>query len=347
MSGRALAVLAVLAALAVGAVVVTRAPAPPASARSSGNAREYFLPGLRDHLNDVTAVRVRAGGGKLVARVERRGDHWVVASRYDYPADETQLRGTLIGLADARRVEPKTSHADAWARLGVNEIEDAGAQGVELSLEGTDPPVRVIIGKPSTGDVAGTYVRASGDDRAWLVSSDIERQDRVADWLDSRLVDIPVKRVQQVRIDPADGGPVLVRHKSPAEIRFQLANMPDGRQPLSKSIARSLARVVADLTLDDVLPATDMPKLPRLAVSRYRTFDGLVIELEAFGTRSGDKAPRWVRLTASATADASQAVRAQAQAFNVRWHGWVYAIPHYKFVNATQTLEGVLDPKSP
>ena len=345
MNARALAVLALLAALAVGAVVVTRLPSQPANPQGATDTTNYFLPKLRDQINDVTAVQVRAGGGRLVARVERHGDRWVVANRYDYPADEANLRGALIALSDARRVAPKTRHADAWSRLAVSDVSKADAQGVELSLEGTRPPIRVIVGKPATGDVDGTYVRVAGDARPWLVSTDIDRQKRVGDWLDARLVDIPAKRVQQVRIQAADGQPVIVKHDPSNDIRFDIVNLPQGRRPLSKSIGRSLARVVADLTLDDVLPAERMPKLPRVAVARYRMFSGLVVEIQAFGSRKGDDGARWIRLEASASAQASDAVRKQARAFNARWKGWVYAVPHYKFVNMTQTLEGVLTPK--
>lgn len=344
MSARTLAVLALLAAAAVAAVTLTRTPAPPAPGADS-DAAERFLPGLGQRLNDITAVRVRRAGGALVARLERRAGAWVVASRHGYPADAAALRATLIGLAEARRLEPKTRRPEAYGRLGVTEVEAPGAEGVEIALEGIEPPLAVVIGKPSSGDVGGTYARIAGERRAWLVSGDLQRRARVGEWLDARLVDVPAEQVRRVRIEPVAGQPIRVG-RAGASGDFELEDVPAGRRPLSATVARSLARVVAGLELTDVRPAAAAPELPRVASARFETVSGLIIEIHAFAGE-GDDADRFVRLAAETTADAGAGAAEQAAALNARFDGWVYEIPDYKFVNATQTLEGVLEPRAP
>lgn len=340
MSGRALAVLALLAGIAVAAVVTTRAPEPPASLPEAGG---RLLPGLAERVNDVTAVRVRRGGGALVARLERRDGAWVVANRHDYPADATALRATLIGLAEARRLEPRTRRPEAYARLGVHAIEKPGAAGIEVALEGIEPPLAVVIGKPSSGDVGGTYARVAGERRAWLVSGELERRDEVREWLDARLVDLPAERVRRVRIEPATGRPVIVARGADG---FVIENLPAGRRPLSATVAASLARVVTGLELVDVRPAAAAPALPRVATARFETDAGLVVEIRAYAG-AGEAAGRLVRLAATAAAGAGAGVAGQAAALDARFEGWAFEIPDYKFVNATQTLEGVLEPPAP
>lgn len=335
-----LVVLAVLAAAAVAGVLVTREPAvaPPTEIEAG----ERLVPWLEARLNEVAGVRVRRPGGDLVARVVRRDGQWRVANRADYPSDTETLRGTLIKLSRARRLEPKSDRPEGWARLGVAAIERGVGDGVELALEGLGRDLAVLIGRPAAGDVGGTYVRIAGERRAWLVSGDLERHDRVGDWLDDRLVSIPAGRVRSVRIEAVDGEPVVVRQAEAGSGDFAL-NVPEGRRALSTSIAQSLARIVADLRLDDVRPAADAPELPQLATARFRTFDGLVIEIEAFARGRAPEGDRFVRLRARATAEASAAVRERAAALAERFEGWAYEIPRYKFVNATQTLEGVLE----
>lgn len=342
MSRRALAVLALLAAVAVAAVVRTRAP-EPAAPGAEGTGGERFLPALAQRLNDVTAVRVRRGGGALVARLERRDGAWAVVNRHDYPADAGALRATLIGLAEARRRAPKTVRPEAYGRLGVTDVGAAGAEGVEIALEGIEPPLAVVIGKPASGDVGGTYARVVGERRAWLVSGELERRDAVGDWLDARLVDVPVERVRRVRIEPVAGQPVIVARGADG---FVLENLPAGRRPLSGTVAKSLARVVTALELDDVRPAAAAPELPRIATARFETDAGLAIEIRAFAGE-GDDAARFVHLAAATTADADAGVADRAAALNARFDGWAYEIPDYKFVNATQTLEGVLELRAP
>ncbi|MDZ7786595.1 MAG: DUF4340 domain-containing protein [Halofilum sp. (in: g-proteobacteria)] len=340
MSTRTLAVLALLAALALAGVWLTREP-PPDAGREA-RAGEPFLPGLEARVNEVSGLRVRAAGGDLLAQVARRDGTWRVANRAGYPADTTTLRGTLIGLARARRLEPKTDRPQGHARLGVAPIEQAQGKAIEVALEGLERPAAVLIGKPSTGDVGGTYVRRVGAARAWLVSGELERHERVGDWLDDRLVDIPARAIRRVRIEAVDGAPVVVHHAEPGADGFEL-QVPEGRRPLSSSIARSLARVVTDLRLDDVQAAPEAAELPRLARARFETFSGLVLEIEAFARSRAEDAHHHVRLRAGTTDAAGAEARERAGRLNARYRGWVYRLPGYKLVNATQTLEGVLE----
>ena len=341
MSGRTLVVLALAAALAVAAAwYVRRPPEPPAPATAS----ELFLPGLAERLADVESLRVRVAGGQLLARVERDGDGWRVANRHGYPADRETLRGTLIALAEARRLAPKTDRPEGWPRLGVGPVEAADATGVELRLGGLEPPPRIVIGETAAGDANGTYVRRVGEgERAWLISESIDRPDEIADWLDDTLVDVSTRRLRKVTLQPRDGDPVEIGRGGASGTDLRITNRPEGRRPLSPSIARSLARIVAGLELDDVHPAASTDAPPVLSTARFATFGGLTITIEALAAERGG-APRYIRLRAEAAEGAADAIRQEAERINARVANWLYEIPEYKFVNLTQTLEGVLEP---
>ena len=338
MSARALGVLALITVLAVGALWYVQRPQPsPASSEEQG----LFLPGLADRLEAITAIRARTGGGRELAHAVRTDQGWRVRNRADYPADRESLRGLLIKLSRAERVAAKTDRPEAWPRLGLAPVEQPGAAGVELTLEGLDPPVGVIIGKPAAGeDASGTYARrsdASGG-RAWLISASIERPDAIAYWLDDRLLQIPARRVRAVTIDPREGETVEVRR---ADDDFTIANRPADRRPLSNTVARSLARVIADLRLTDVRPVNAGSLPPQVATARYETFDGLVVTARGFAAAQ-TAGRRYIRLEAKASADAPAAVREEARQLNARFDGWAYEIREYKFVNLTHNLEGVL-----
>lgn len=342
MSGRGLLILALLALLAVGGVLLTRQP--PVSPAEQDE-EPYFLPGLKDRLDEIERVRVRAPDGSRLAEIVRRKGGWSVANRRDYPADPETLRGSLIGLAEARRLAPKSDRAEGHARLGVADPGTGEGSGVALRLEGLDPAIEVVIGNPAPGDAGGTHVRRVDERRAWLVSGTLPQNDDIADWLDDRLVDIDAVRVHRVRIDPVDGESVRVLLPSPDAPRFEIENLPRGRRPLSSTLSKSIARGVADLRLTDVVSAAGTDPPARLAVTRFETFDGLVIEIEAFADSRENPSERLVRLRADTLASADNAVREQADRLNARFDGWLYRIPDYKFVNLTFTLEQVLEPQ--
>ena len=67
---------------------------------------------------------------------------WAVAEKDGYPADVEKVRQTLISLAEARIVEPKTANPDFYDRLGVEGVEDEAAGGLAVMLTGADTPVK-------------------------------------------------------------------------------------------------------------------------------------------------------------------------------------------------------------
>lgn len=341
MSGRGLLILALLAAFAVGGLLLTR---QPAVSPTDGNGEPHFLPGLQDRLDEIERVRVRAPDGSDLAELVRREGGWTVANRWHYPADPETLRGSLIGLAEARRLAPKTDRPEGHVRLGVARPGSGEGGGVGLRLEGIDPPVEVLVGAEAAGDAGGTYVRRGGEDRAWLVSGSLQRHDEIADWLDDRLVDIEAVRVHRVRIEPVDGDPVRVLLPSPDAPRFEITNLPEGRRPLSSTLSKSIARGIADLRLTDVVPAAGTEPPPLLARARFETFDGLVIEIEAFAAGRDNPPERLVRLRADSLEGADDAVRDEARRLNARFDGWYYRIPEFKFINLTFTLDQVVEP---
>lgn len=342
MSGRGLLILALLAALAVAGVVLTRLPDRPAGDPGPG---PRFLPGLHGDLESIDRVAVRAPDGSDLATVVRGEGGWSVANRWGYPADLETLRGSLIGLAEARELAPKSDRPEGHARLGVADPGTGAGSGLELHLGGLEPPVAVLVGQPAAGEVGGTYLRRAGEDRAWLVSGAIERHEAIADWLDDRLVDLAAIRVHRVRIEAVDGEPVEVLLPSQDAPRFEILGIPEGRQPLSRTLSKSIARGVAELTLVDVRPAAETDLPPLLARTRFETFGGLVIGIEAFAAGRADPPRRLVRLRASTLAHAGPELREQATRLNARFDGWLYRIPDYKFVNLTYRFADVLAPE--
>lgn len=335
MSPRALTIMAALVAVLAAALWWVQRPAEvPVDAR----VQTPLLPGLADNLNAVERVKVRIDGGELLADLVRRNDDWWVANRSDHRASTSTLRRILVDLADAVHLEPRTDNPADYFRLGVDDVEAGNPDGIEITLEGAGAPATVIVGRTSA-DGRGSYIRRSGEAQGWLVSGPIERPRRIGDWLDSRIVDLPPGEIRWARIEPLEGTPIVIRSDQPGAADFDVLDVPPGHQLLTPRMGRSLARFVAELELEDVVPADEAPPLSPTGRARYETWDGLVVEIHAWH-RDDTGADGFVTLRAQAVEPAAEA---RAAALNGRWEDWVYRIPEYKYVNATSSLERITE----
>lgn len=286
-----LVALVVLAALAVAVSISERAPA-------SGGTLLY--PRLKAKLNDVSKITVRAAGNKTVATIERGKSGWTVAERSGYAADVAKMRKALIALAEAKLLEEKTSQPDFYSKLGVADIEKADGNGVRLDIAAGGETFEVIVGNVAAGEQ--TYVRRAGEKKSWLVSGAINVARETNDWLDRSIVTLQTARVHRVTITQPDGAVLKVAKENPEAPQFDVIDIPKGRQVAYAGVGTSVASVLADAALDNVMAATEFsPGDTKPIVARFETFDGLAVEARVYKTKEG------TRVSFSAVADPSLA----------------------------------------
>lgn len=330
---RTLLVLVVTAAgLLVVALVANREPRETSRA---GDAGGLLVPGLEEQLNSITGITVTGAGGKTIATLNRDEQRWTVAERDNYPADMGRIRQNLRALAGAVKVEEKTSNPEFYERLGLEDPARPSARGVELTLKGTGEPLQVIIGDNRAGSEEFTYVRLATDARSWMVRGRFDPGRTTAEWLDRQLLDIPATRVQSVTITHPGTDILRVARAKPDDASFVVQNLPRGRRESYPGVADPLGGVLASLQLEDVSTRATLGQNPgKPTVTRFTTFDGLLIEASGWPTPDG------IRFTFSASTDKSLAVKSgqekafpdsirQAEAINARLGGWVYTLPSF------------------
>src|SRR5687768_12739 len=120
MTSRKLLVLATVAVVAVGAGLwlAGRQTSTPSSESA------VLYPELKKELEAVTAVRIIKAGGNTAVELKRSESGWTVSERANYPADDAKLRKLVTSLADAKLLEEKTSKAESYATLGVEDISN-------------------------------------------------------------------------------------------------------------------------------------------------------------------------------------------------------------------------------
>ncbi|MEM9056009.1 MAG: DUF4340 domain-containing protein [Pseudomonadota bacterium] len=375
MTARRLAALALLALVAALAALYTGTMREPQGAGAASGAP--LIAGLKDAINDVSEIRLATAGDATAVTLVRGETQWSVKEKDGYVADTGSIRELLLGLADARRREAKTANPDNYAFLEVSAIDSADAKGVQVALSGIDA-APVIVGKAASGAGEATYARLANEDQSWLVNGRIDVARTPLDWLNRDIVDLPSSRIQAVSVQHPDGETLRISRPSRAESTFTVEGVPDGRELTSASVAAPMASVLQSLRLDDVMPAAGSP-LAAPTVVEYRTFDGLVLRVEAqgqadealvhfgvsfdseqarafmppaedFETVAGDEAP------ADSTGDEQSAsaeeaglddvqftaAEEEAAELDARLSPWVYRIPTYKREQLTKRMDDLL-----
>lgn len=271
------------------------------------------LPGLAERLSEIDKVTVTGAGGAVVATLIRKADSWELAERA-HPADAGSLRSLLLGIAEARRVEAKTARPELYDRLGVEDITQAGAQGVQLTIEGGGEPLTLIVGH-NISRGAGTYIRLASEAQSWQIDRNIAVEKSTASWLDKSLTDIAPDRVERVQVRAGDDEVEIIASER-ASGDFVIANLPKGRAAQSDYVADATAGFLQGLRLDDVADAKAQPVLDPARTAVFSLRDGLDITVTSW---SVDGKP-WAQLSASIDdARASAAIDAEQAALRADW----------------------------
>lgn len=242
------------------------------------------LPGFAARVEATDRVEVLGAGGKTLVLIEKSDGVWRMPDRDGWPANQREVGSALFRLGQAKRLEAKTANPARHARLGVEDVGAPDAKGAQLRLSGGGEEVRITVGNnhPSLG---GSYVRIGDDPQAWLLDEDIAPARSAPDWLDRRLLDVPMARVDRIRVTPAEGrGFVLAR----VDDRFSI----DGLAPTAMAnpdAGNTTGGFTDQLALDDV--AADAGA-PATQTAVFESFDGLRITVAAWPQDGGT----WARL---------------------------------------------------
>jgi len=375
MTPRRLLILGIVALVAIGGGLwlAQRQSGAPASAYG------LLYPDFKKQLDSVNAVRIyKAGDARAVEIVRKDSAHesaWGVSERAGYPVDAAKLRKLLLAIADAKVFEEKTSNPGQYKNLSVEDTGAADATSVRIEIAGPATPVNLIVGKPGVG-AQSQYVRRAGEAPSWLVNATIDSAASPDAWLDKDIIDVGADRVQSAAITPAGAKTYTVAKNSRADANFNVDGMPKGKELSSPAAANSFATALVGVTLADVQAASAMPAGAPGAHATYKTFDGLVADVDGWvrddkhyiaiktsydgahagrfkiptaddkkDPKSGDAAKASDSAKAADNAKSSAAapdVASQAAALNTRLAGWVYEVPSYKYEAIFRPLDELL-----
>lgn len=327
---------------------------------------QLLFPDFIEAINDASEIE-GVSGTKHFTLAREEGNRWVVREKSGYPAPLDDVHQLLVGAAQLRRLEPKTSNPDLYAKLGLEGEAVEGTTSLKLTVRQTngDALAELLIGntRPGKSDpsLSEYYVRVPDDDQAWLVEGKLPPHRTANDWLDKELLTLDQRRVREAHIIHPDGEEVIVRRDSPSTNDYELTGIPDSAEIESTYAVNRIATALTDVSLNDVKPASELSFSKRTGLSaELTTFDGLRVTIET--TQEDDVT--YARFSAnfdaslvvtdeepkSESADQSEtipevtgqapnteATEQEARALNARWQSWAYALPEYLMTDLEQT----------
>lgn len=323
-----------VAVVALAGWYVSREDQPSTEIAAAGP----LYPDLAAAIDKVT--RIEFTDAEKKATVSRKGDTWVVDDKSSYPANLDLVKSTVVGLAQAKIVEPRTADPSLYARIGVEDPKP-GATSKHLVLQGADGKALadLIVGKENfqTAMTRGQsfYVRRAGEPQSWLINTVMEKlEGDPLRWIDRTLPKLERERLMAIDVKQADGATVAMKKTAPADADYALTGLPDGAK-VKKVAVNEMAGAVNLFAIDDVAPF-DAAKFAGGTTATYKTFDGVVLTIRQ--VKDGDS--RWLHFeaaydpeTAKAFADSKAPgllpvadAEAKAKEWQTRYAAWSYKV---------------------
>ncbi len=307
---------------------------------------EPAFPTLEQSVNDVTRIDVQTP--EAAFSLTLKDGVWGVDQKDGYPAAFEKVKSAIVGLANFKLIERKTSDPERYARL---ELEPAGgpeakSKRLVLTADGGKMLADVTVGKKNPnlfGSVsAGSYIRRGDEKETWLVRGEIEIGEEPIDWMERQIVNYDSKLVRHVSVQGPDGARFAIARSAPSDENFSLQDIPEGRTMKAEDEADPLGNVMWRMMFDDVkaISGQTWPEKPWIAV--YSLWEGVQVRIEV----AQFDEDFWGRFVATVDETAEpekiEAARTTASEINARVEGWSFMLTAGDSEKLTSKMEDYL-----
>ena len=249
MSNRALWILSVVAAvlLAFSYVAAGNQPVMQIAFVSGRN----LIPDIdTDRVHDIEIE----GWGQQT-RLSRQGDHFVVASRNNYPADAKAINDLVRACLKVRCDDQITDNPERYANLNVSWPSGRAHRVRYLDASGA-VLVGLIVSDVITGKVQGNYVRLADSDTVYRTDNNIDISSDPLDYLDKRLLPVEIPDIARIEINHEDHFVI----EQDADGKRSLTGIPSDMQPMGLAYTNILA-LAPRIEFEDFVPVRDKQDL--------------------------------------------------------------------------------------
>ena len=256
------------------------------SSKTSINTSERIgspiLPGLLESVNNISQITITQAGNETVATLKASGEGWTIEERNDFPADISKIRAVALALAQASIIEEKTSNPELYHKLGVEDLNLAEAQGMQVRLDYGDQSQTLIVGKPGPQINKNRYVRLADSETSWLVDKKIDVKHDAAYWLRKDLFSVEPDEGLKVDIIMPDNSRLIIQNSHQEDNTFAVANLSDPNSQVVQAELDQVTNALSSFQLLDVAKAEIFADNEPTMHVEYLLKQGMVIKLTAY-----------------------------------------------------------------
>ena len=242
-------------------------------APQSEKQKASFFPELTKQIESVNYISIKGYNDSI--NLTRKNDIWGIDEFDGYPALPEKIKSAVLGAADLKINAPKTALPRLYHRLGVEgpEVEDTASLLLTLSIE-------VIVGKPrlssSAKNTSGLYVRDPEKEKSYLVDGILDISAIKTAWIKRSLFDIPAEAVKSVSVTHADEDMYVLFKNEKGQEKFELKNMPIGKELASELIINRFGTILQDLQISGAKSKETLNGEKNSIQVKIITFEGII-----------------------------------------------------------------------
>ncbi len=310
--------------------------------RRTEKVSDYGLvfPDLIEQINDVREIRIKSFQNSVSLTLQ--DSVWQVSRFENYPAQPSTVSNFLIGLAQMRKIEPKTSNPDKFAALDLAGIEIENSLSIQVDLLAQDKRMlaSLLIGKRRQSVrndlLTEFHVREPHADQTWLAESGLIIPAQAINWFDTEILNLD-EQVDQVTIESPTNQPIRIRRDPQERENFLLEDIPESHKIRYQFQLNEIGGIFRQLNFEDVKRVSDWESSITVTA---RTTNNLLVSAE-FGA---GELLNFVLFTAQALENSTPEVIKKAESLNKIWLGWKYRVSDVRRETAELTIFDLVEP---
>lgn len=329
--------LVVIAAICISIALVISIQKNPDTSVTTG---QLFLPDLKGKLDNIDKIVIQHSGITAITLARSEGT-WKLLEKSGYKANFSIIRALLTDLSKAELFEAKTQKEENFIQLGVEEVTQEKGSGSRITIFEKDKLVEdIVIGRYKIRK--GTYLRKAAENQAWLTQSKLIVASNFIEWLDKKVIDMPIDNIQSVSYESKDG----IQYTIDRETNKQgfMVKFKDGESaPKNPRFAENIARLLGELEFTDVSKKESNMPIDDIFSSRtYSTFDGLKIKVKSSKQDKEKLTKISIDISTSEKHESTELMQ-QKLKLQQSLSGWIYTAPDHIFTKFNKTLEDIVE----
>ncbi len=227
-------------------------------------------------IGQVERISLRRGQDSV--ELVREGNRWGVVARDLFPAQPERIAALLHAARGSRVIEKQTDDPQYHARLGLDPGHQEPAP-LQLRLEDGSEAINLLFGNP-VGN--GQLVRFADEDQVWLINRPFGMTLNPREWLDLKVVRIPMEQAATARWEHPDGEVLELEKATEGGYNFRIAGLDDARQQGNERWINSMVLGLIGLNAQDVALRSDLELEEPALRMQVTTWKGAELEASLY-----------------------------------------------------------------